>query len=1046
MRYLGPEFQANYSPWAQGEQYEPDVATLSDGKFVVVYSYGGDAGLHQGPAIRAQLFNADGTVASQQTVAEDIGTASTFGELVNSPSVAAGDGWSTIVYVDHGTSHWTIRGTAFNNSGQASYPYHGILLADGSSSDLDSFQPDVAMMQNPLHGLMPVVVYEQAGVLPSGPFAGQPFHRIMVEGYTNLDMTPTAVGNLIEADFSLDYGYPAIAANADNYLVAYCHSGNITGAYHQPGTDPAAFTTLPIADHAGTLFDPDVAYISGDRFIVVYSDHQDIYGTIFYVTPFGNGITSDPEFIISQAHHSAQSPHVAALANGGFVVTWTDVVGSDQDDSGTGIVARQFNSLALPTSNEIVVNNSTIGDQNQPSVAASGGNMFVAWTDHASETTDASPPGVRARMLSDGNEINGGPNADNLAGSDGNDLISGAGGNDGLLGYGGNDTLNGGNGNDGLDGGTGADTMSGGAGDDIYEVDNVGDAVIENPNEGTDRVDSYISWTLGANIENLVLYGTPNINGTGNELANVFNGNLGNNVLSGLGGNDQIYGYDGNDTLDGGTGADTMVGGTGNDSYYVDNAGDTVTENANEGSDAVFASINYTLGANVESLLMQGTADLQGYGNGLPNLLLGNVGNNLLSGGAGADVMLGSGGNDTFFVDDAGDQALENTNEGNDTVFASVSFTLAEEVENLILQGGADLQGYGNSGTNVLYGNSGNNLLNGAGGADLMIGGAGNDTYFADNSSDSCFEVAGQGNDTVFASTHYGLAADVENLILQGTADLQAYGNNQANVIYGNSGNNLINAAGGIDLMVGGAGNDTYFVDDPSDSCFEVANEGSDSVFASCNYGLAADVETLVMQGSGDFQGYGSNQANTLYGNSGNNLLNGAGGADVMAGGAGNDTYFVDNFGDNVVEAANEGSDSVFTSISYTLAANVEALVLQGTAGINGTGNALANSLFGNSGNNILDGGAGADALTGNAGNDTFRFTAGQANGDQIVDFAGNGLAAGDSLVFFGYGAGATFTSVNATLWQVNYNGGASHDFITFSNGAPVDASDYSFI
>jgi Ca2+-binding RTX toxin-like protein len=212
------------------------------------------------------------------------------------------------------------------------------------------------------------------------------------------------------------------------------------------------------------------------------------------------------------------------------------------------------------------------------------------------------------------------------------------------------------------------------------------------------------------------------------------------------------------------------------------------------------------------------------------------------------------------------------------------------------------------------------------------------------------------------------------------------------------------------------------------------------------HYGLGAEVETLVLQGGADLQRYGNNTANTLFGNGGNNLLNGAGGADVMAGGAGNDTYFVDNAFDNVVEAANEGTDSVFAAVDYALAANVEALVLQGSAGINGTGNALANGLFGNSGNNILDGGAGADALTGNAGNDTFRFTAGQANGDQVVDFAGNGAALGDSLQFLGYGAGATFTQVNSTLWQVNYNGGASHDFITFNNSAAVDASDYSFL
>jgi Ca2+-binding RTX toxin-like protein len=246
--------------------------------------------------------------------------------------------------------------------------------------------------------------------------------------------------------------------------------------------------------------------------------------------------------------------------------------------------------------------------------------------------------------------------------------------------------------------------------------------------------------------------------------------------------------------------------------------------------------------------------------------------------------------------------------------------------------------------------------------------------------------------------------------------------------------------------MAGSAGNDTYFVDDTSDACFELANEGSDAVFAFCHYGLAADVETLVLQGSGDFQGYGNNQANTLYGNAGNNLLNGAGGADVTLGGAGNDTYFVDNTGDVVFENTNEGTDAVFASVDYTLTANVEALVLQGAGNLSGTGNALANSIFGNSGDSTLNGGAGADTLTGNAGNDTFVFVIGQANGDAVVvDFAGNGAAAGDSLHFIGYGAGATFTNIDLTHWQVNYNGGGSHEIITFMNGAAIDPTDVLF-
>jgi Ca2+-binding RTX toxin-like protein len=206
-------------------------------------------------------------------------------------------------------------------------------------------------------------------------------------------------------------------------------------------------------------------------------------------------------------------------------------------------------------------------------------------------------------------------------------------------------------------------------------------------------------------------------------------------------------------------------------------------------------------------------------------------------------------------------------------------------------------------------------------------------------------------------------------------------------------------------------------------------------------------VEILVMQGSADLQGYGSNQVNTLYGNIGNNnLLNGAAGADTMYGGLGNDTYFVDNAMDAVVENLGEGTDAVFASVNYTLTANVEALVLNGPGNLTGTGNALANSLFGNAADNALDGGAGVDVLQGNAGNDTFVFNTGQGNGDTVVDFAGNGAAAGDSLQFVGYGVGATFTNIDATHWEVNYNGGASHDVITFLNGASVDATDFVFM
>jgi Ca2+-binding RTX toxin-like protein len=640
------------------------------------------------------------------------------------------------------------------------------------------------------------------------------------------------------------------------------------------------------------------------------------------------------------------------------------------------------------------------------------------FVDHASEAV-VENPGEGTDTINTSINYTLVPNVENLT------LLGSA----DLQGYGNSlpNTITGNAGRNLIDGKAGADVMIGGAGFDTYFVDDAGDVIIENAIGGGGMVFSTANFALSANLTTLVLRGGADLQGYGNSEANTLFGNSGNNLL------------------DGGAGADRMDGGAGDDTYFVDNAGDRANEVGNAGNDAIFSSVNFTLPPNVETLVLQGTADLQGTGSGLADTLFGNSGNNVLDGRQGADHMQGGAGDDTYFVDQSLDQVFENPGEGTDTVFSRAHFTLSANVENLILQGSENLQGFGNNLANTLTGNAGHNLLDGGADADTMIGGDGNDTYFVDNALDVVVELSGQGTDTVFSSVNYVLSVTVENLILQGSADLQGYGSSVSNVIYGNSGNNLLDGGAGVDLMVGGAGNDTYFVDDPGDAAFEVAGEGNDAVFSTANYGLAADVETLVMQGSADLQGYGNNQVNTLYGNTGNNLINGAGGADTLLGGAGNDTYFVDDPGDIVFENANEGADAVFTTVSYTLTANVEALVLQGSGNLSGTGNALANNVYGNSGDNALDGGANADVLMGDTGNDTFVFRVGEADGDTVVDFAGNGASAGDSLQFVGYGAGASFTQNDATHWQIDYNGGASHEVITFSNGASIHASDVLF-
>ena len=209
--------------------------------------------------------------------------------------------------------------------------------------------------------------------------------------------------------------------------------------------------------------------------------------------------------------------------------------------------------------------------------------------------------------------------------------------------------------------------------------------------------------------------------------------------LMGTSGNDTIYGLFGNDLLSGGVGADTMIGGWGDDTYIVDNVNDVVTEDSCWDYDTVQASVNYTLGAHVERLVLTGTAAINGTGNSLDNTLIGNNAANTLDGAQGADLMLGGGGNDTYLVDSACDVVVEDAcDDGVDTVNSSVSYTLGWNVENLALVGTAAINGAGNTLNNVLTGNSaannlsggaGNDTLSGRGGVDTLTGGLGNDTY-----------------------------------------------------------------------------------------------------------------------------------------------------------------------------------------------------------------------------------------------------------------------------------------------------------------------------
>ena len=463
-----------------------------------------------------------------------------------------------------------------------------------------------------------------------------------------------------------------------------------------------------------------------------------------------------------------------------------------------------------------------------------------------------------------------------------------------------------------------------------------------------------------------------------------------------------------------------MVGSNGNDIYYVNNSADVIDDYI--GDNVIYTSVSFALTpppvTDFPALIVKLAAvdptsvdPINLTGNQSSQEIWGNDGNNILTGLFEFDSLFGLGGNDTL---DGGELA---------------------------------------------------DLLDGGSGADLLIGGLNDDRYVVDQSGDVIVEAAGEGNDMVIATASYALnaGASVETMTTinaNSTDPIALTGNELAQSLYGNAGDNILTGLGGADYMVGGLGNDKYYVD-VSDFIAEGIGGGDDWVFVATTYTLrdGIEIETLVavnqdslapvnLTGNEFGQSlYGSQGVNSLNGGAGNDYLVGLGGNDFllggagndnMAGGQGNDVYYVQDGGDQIFEAAGEGDDIAVCFASFALGAgrSVETLSANGSSGaVNLTGNELGQSLYGNGAANVLVSGGGADYMVGGAGNDTFVLTnapgvatVGDYAAGDVVDISQYlSVANGTNVVAGGY------VKIVGTQLQIDANGGGDA-FVTVGN------------
>jgi Ca2+-binding RTX toxin-like protein len=602
--------------------------------------------------------------------------------------------------------------------------------------------------------------------------------------------------------------------------------------------------------------------------------------------------------------------------------------------------------------------------------------------------------------------LSGSSFGDSLTGDGLANRLSGQAGADDLDGAAGDDVLVGGEGDDQIDGGIGADSvvLTGLATD--YDITIDGDTVTlvdtrAGAGDGTDvvtGVEQFVFSDRTLSLEQLI----PQPLDLADDHLTVTRGLASDLLATALLANDVVNFDSAVQSVSNAVGATvSLVGGrlvilatgeTASFDYTVDGPSGPVTAHV---------SVDTTPATTAADTLAPSPtatgADLQG-GNEADSLtgsdgddrLAGGAGDDVLSGGLGRNELIGGTGLDTYLVTGGADTIVELANGSTDTVQANVDYTLPDNVENLILIGGA-LNGAGNALVNRLTGNDSDNVLDGGAGVDFLNGGLGNDTYVVDNLSDKITETGGV--DTIRTSLlSFTLKVGLENLTYTGSGGFSGKGNAAANILTGGDGDDRLESVGGNDTLIGGIGDDSYYVASNTDVIVEGEDlEGGDFIYSKAHYVLAegVGVENLRVWGTGAVNLTGNSDRQSLVGNDNRNVLDGGGGTDLMWGMGGDDTYILRSapvFSNMIQEDVGAGYDTVMLHISgWTLVANFEKAVLVGTATAV-TGNALNNLLVGNALGNFLSGGAGADVMQGGAGNDTYVV---DDTGDVVQDTSG---------------------------------------------------------